>query len=75
MQKWNIAADRARRADEKYRIIFLVIMFTPGVRLIKMSKKWLILCSFAGESKALITVEAKYLKSAPMSFLSSFRKW
>ena len=49
-------------------------MFTPGVRLIKMSKKWLIFCSIAGESKALITVEAKYLKSAPISFFEFFQK-
>ena len=38
MQKWNISTDRAQRADEKNGVICLVIMFTPGVMVIKMSK-------------------------------------
>ena len=31
---------------KKNGLIFLVIMFTSGVLVIKMSKKWLILCIF-----------------------------
>ena len=38
IQKWDIPTNRARRADEKNGIIFLVIVFTPGVMVIKMSK-------------------------------------
>ena len=38
MQKWNISTDKAQRVDEKNGVICLVIMFTPGVMVIKMSK-------------------------------------
>ena len=38
MQKWNIQRDRAQRVDEKNGVICLVIMFAPGVTVIKMSK-------------------------------------
>ena len=38
MQKLNIPTDRAERVDEKNRVIFLVIMFAPGVMVIKISK-------------------------------------
>ena len=33
-----MSADRAQRADEKNGVIYLVIMFTPRVMVIKMSK-------------------------------------
>ena len=38
MEKWNIQTDGAQRVDEKNKVIFLVIMFTQGVMVIKMSK-------------------------------------
>ena len=38
MQKWNIPTDRAQRVDGKNGISCLVIMFTPRVMVIKMSK-------------------------------------
>ena len=38
MLKWNISTDRAQRVDEKTRVIWLVIMFSPRVMVIKMSK-------------------------------------
>ena len=38
MQKWNIPMDSAQRVDEKNGAICLVIIFTPGVMVIKMSK-------------------------------------
>ena len=38
MQNWNIPTDRVQREDEKNVIICLVIMFTYGVMIIKMSK-------------------------------------
>ena len=41
MQKWNISTDRAQWVDEKNGVIRLV-MFTPRVIAIKMSKMALI---------------------------------
>ena len=38
IQKWNIPMDRDTREDEKNRVICLVIIFTPGIMIIKMSK-------------------------------------
>ena len=38
MQNWNIQMDRAQRVGAKKGIIFLFIMFTPRVMVIKMSK-------------------------------------
>ena len=37
-QKWNLPTDEAQSADEKNGVIFLVIMFTPGVMIIEMLK-------------------------------------
>ena len=38
IQKWNIPTDRAQRVDKKNGVTCLIIMFTPGVTVIKMSK-------------------------------------
>ena len=38
MQKWNIPTDRAQRVDRKNEDICLVIIFTPQVMVIRMSK-------------------------------------
>ena len=38
MKKWNIPTDRAQRKDRKKWVSFPVIMFTPQVIVIKMSK-------------------------------------
>ena len=38
MQKWNIPTDRTQKVDEINGDICLVIMFTPGVMVIKISK-------------------------------------
>ena len=38
IKKWNIPIDRAQRRDEKNEVIFLFIMLTPRVMVIKMSK-------------------------------------
>ena len=38
MQKWNIPTSRAQRVDRKLEFICPVIMFTPQVMAIKMSK-------------------------------------
>ena len=38
MQKWNMLMGRDRRIDEINAVICLVIIFSPGVKVIKMSK-------------------------------------
>ena len=38
MQKWYISMDKVQRIDEKNWVICLVIMFNPGVTVIKISK-------------------------------------
>lgn len=38
MLKWNIATEREENPDERNVVICLVIIFTPGVWVIKMSK-------------------------------------
>ena len=38
IQRYNILTDRTQRIDEKNRVICLVIMFTPRVMIIKLSK-------------------------------------
>ena len=48
IQKWNIPTDRTWRVDEKNGVIFLVIMFTPGVMVIFVF--------FADDNKILVTV-------------------
>ena len=49
-QKWNVSTDRARLVDEKNGVIFLVIMFTIWVMVIKC-QKWLIFVFSANGSK------------------------
>ena len=56
MQKWNMPTDRAWRVDEKNWVIFLVIMFTSGVMVIKMSKNGSFFVFFEGNSKILVVV-------------------
>ena len=38
MQERNIPTDKTQRVDEKNGVIYLVIIITPGVMVIKMSK-------------------------------------
>ena len=38
IQKWNIPTERAQRLDEKNVALCLVVMFTPRVMVVKMSK-------------------------------------
>ena len=38
IQKWNLPTDRAQIVNKKNGIIYLVIMLTPQVMVIKMSK-------------------------------------
>ena len=48
--------DKAWRADEKNGAILLVIMFTPRVMVIKMSKNGSCFVFFADDSKILVIV-------------------
>ena len=56
MGKWNIPTNRARRVDEENRAIFLVIMFTLGVMVIKLLRNGSIFVHFPDDSKTLVTV-------------------
>ena len=38
MQNWNLPTNRTQRIDEKNKIIYLFIMFSPKIMVIKMSK-------------------------------------
>ena len=49
-------------------VIFLVIMFAPGVMIIKMSKNGSFLVFFADDSETLVTVLAKHLRAPERSF-------
>ena len=55
MHKWNISTQRAGRVDDKNGVIVLIIMSTPGVMVIKMSKIGSFFVFFADESKTLVT--------------------
>ena len=56
MQKWNMLMGRARRIDEKNAVICLVIIFSPGVKVIKMSKLAHLFVFFADNSRKLVKV-------------------
>ena len=56
IQKWNISTNRARRVDAENGVTFLVIMFTPGVMVIEISKNGSFFVFFADDSKELATV-------------------
>ena len=66
MQRWNIQTDVAQRIDEKNWVIFLFIIFTPRLMVIKMSKKAIFVLS-ADDSKKMVTVSAKYLSACERS--------
>ena len=36
MQKWNVPKDRAQSIDEKNGVIYLTVMFTSRIEVIKM---------------------------------------
>ena len=60
----NIATDRTQRVDKKNELIFLFIMFTPRVMVIKMSKM------AADHSKKSVRVWEKYLTASGRSYLA-----
>ena len=64
--KWNKPTDRAERVDEKNGLVCLVIMFTPGVMVIKMSKIAQFMYFLLMTVKK-VTVWAKYLSASERS--------
>ena len=61
--------DRARRVDEKNEVIRLVV-FTPRVMVIKMSKNGSCYVLSAGYTKKSVSVWAKYLIASERSYLA-----
>ena len=72
MQKSNIPMDRPWRVDDKNGVIYLVIMFTPGVMIIKMSKNGSFFVFSADYSPKSVTVWGKQLSSSERSYLALF---
>ena len=70
MQKWNIPTDRAQRVDGKNGAVCLVIMFTPWVMVIKMSKVAHFFVFSADARKNSVTVLTKYLRASERSYLA-----
>ena len=60
MKKWNITTSRAQRVDEKNGVICLVIMFTPTVIVIKLSKMVNFFIFFANVNKKLVIIWANF---------------
>ena len=60
MKKWNITTSRAQRVDEKNGVICLVIMFTPAVIVIKLSKMVNFFIFFANVNKKLVIIWANF---------------
>ena len=63
-----MGTDRAQRIDEKNGNIGLVIMFTPRVRVFKMSEIANLFVFSADNSKKLVTVWEIYLSTAGRSY-------
>ena len=60
--------DRTQRVDEKSGVIFLIIMFTPGVKVVKMSKMGHFLYFF------LTTAKLQYKKLQKLIHLLQLRQ-
>ena len=73
IKKENIPTDRALRDDEKNGFICLVIMFTPRIKVIKMSKLAHFLEFLLIKAK-IQSIWAKYLSACERSRLASSRK-
>ena len=59
-QEWNIPMDQAQREEEKNWVIYVVIMFTPRVMVIKMPKMAEFFVFSVDQSKKVVTVWRKY---------------
>ena len=69
MQKWNIATDRAQRVDEKNGVIRLV-MFTPRLTVIKMSKMACFMYFLLDTAKNQSQNSERYLTASKWSYLA-----
>ena len=65
MQKSNIPTDRAQIVDEENGFICLVIMFTPRVMVLEMSKMNFLLMPAKNRSQYM-----KYLRASERSYLA-----
>ena len=70
MQKWNIPIDRAQRVDGIKWVVCLVIMFAPGVMVIKMSKMANIFIFSTDARTKSVTVWRKYSRASERSYLA-----
>ena len=73
MQKWKIPTDRAQMGDEKNQVVCLVIMFTPGIMVIKC-QKWLIICIFCWWQQKASHSLGRIFRCIWKILFSSFRK-
>ena len=73
MQKLDIPTDRAQRVDKKNRVICLIIMFAPGVMVIKMLKMAHFLYFLLMPAKISHSLEKIFMCIRKILF-SSFRK-
>ena len=69
MQKWNIPRDRAQKEAEKNGFIYHVIIFTPGVMVIKMPKMAHFVFS-ADDSQKSVRVWAEYSSTSEKYYLA-----
>ena len=69
MQIWNIATDRAQRVDEKNGVIRLV-MFTPRLTVIKMSKMACFMYFLLDTAKNQSQNSERYLTASKWSYLA-----
>ena len=70
IQKRNVPMYRAQRVDEENGVICPVIMVTPKVIIIEMSKMALFFTFSADGSKKSVTVCANYLSASEKSYLA-----
>ena len=66
----NIPTDRTQRLEEKNWFICLVVMFAPGIMVIKMSKMAHFLYFLPITIKKSVSVWAKYLNKSERSHLA-----
>ena len=68
IQKLNIPTHRTQRVGEKKGVICIVIMLTPRVMVIKMSKYGSFFVFSADDSKKIVLVWANYLNAPERSY-------
>ena len=74
MKKWNISTYKAERVIEKNGV-FLLVLFTTKVMIIRMSKKWLIFHIFCRVQQKLSPSLGKIFKYILKVLFSTFTKY